>query len=116
MKGDFMKRLIGVAVMFACAGTAQTVPSIKAAYARETVVTGTAAAGSGITILNVQFPAAAKIGSGTVARDGSFAIAISAPLVEGHGLVAVDQTGVKSQRFNVSPARSGDTPAKPPAK
>jgi len=112
-----MKRMLLLAVALATVGTAQQPPAIREAYAHEMVVSGNAATDSGpITVMNIQFPAPAKLGSGEVAPDGTFAIAVKGPLTEGHGLIVIDKAGRKSARFNVAPARSGATPGEPPKK
>jgi hypothetical protein len=94
---------------------AQTVPTIKSAFAKETLVTGVATTGSGpITIFDVQFPTPLEIGKGNVDGQGNFAVSVKTVLPEGHGLMAVDNAGHKSARFNVAAARSGGAPALPP--
>jgi hypothetical protein len=94
---------------------AQSGPTIQSAFAKEMLVTGVATPGSGpITILNVQFPTPLGIGKGVVDRQGNFAVSVKTVLVQGHALIAVDKAGHKSQRFNVSAARSGGAPALPP--
>lgn len=110
-----MRIIVPIALIFSGLVYAQSAPSIATAYAKESVVNGSAAAGSGpVTIYNIQFPARAKVGTGVVDASGKFAVPVKSPLVQGHGLVVVDAAGRTSARFNVAPARSGDAPGKPP--
>lgn len=110
-----MKQLFLIAALL-LAVCGQTPLAIDTANARETVVSGTASVDSGpIVVVNVHFPIEAKLGTGTVLPNGTFAVAIKGELLEGEALVAVDKAGRRSSRFNVRPPRTGPTPpARPP--
>jgi hypothetical protein len=86
---------------------AQTAPVIQSAFAKETVINGAAAAGSGpIVVYSLSFPVKTKLGQGNVGADGKFAVALKQPLIQGHRLVAEDKSKRVSAEFAVPPPRS----------
>lgn len=115
-----MKKLVFAGLILAAGLSqslqAQTAPVIVAAYAKETVLNGTAALNTGpITVYNTTFPARAKVGVAQQGRDGKFALSLKTALVQGHRYIAIDRSGRTSAVFTVpAPRNVGNVPALPP--
>lgn len=91
---------------------AQSSPMLKQGYAGAAMVSGKASPGQAqVTIYDISYPSRTALGtSKSIDGKGNFAVAVNPPLIVGHSIVVVDQTGTTSPAMVVAARPS--SPAK----